>query len=202
MLVIPNNAVVLFQGDSITDVGRNREESTDLGSGYVMMAASWFNATHPKKHVKFLNRGVSGDVATGLRARWQEDCLDLKPTIVSIMIGINDCFLGVENAVYEEAYRSILTDTNEKLNAELILIEPFGVPASINPTPRPDLDIKINIVRKLAREFKATLIPMDGIFAKASTLREPDFWAPDSVHPTSAGHALMARAWLEAVGAL
>jgi lysophospholipase L1-like esterase len=67
---------------------------------------------------------------------------------------------------------------------------------------REDLDPKIAVVRQLAREFHAILVPLDGIFAQASTQREPAFWAGDGVHPSNAGHALIAQSWLRAVKAL
>jgi lysophospholipase L1-like esterase len=67
---------------------------------------------------------------------------------------------------------------------------------------RSDLDPKLDAVRRLAREFGALLVPFDGIFAQAATLREPEYWAGDGVHPTPAGHALMAQTWLRAIRAL
>jgi lysophospholipase L1-like esterase len=57
-------------------------------------------------------------------------------------------------------------------------------------------------VRQLAREFRAIYVPFDGVFAAAACRREPAFWAPDGVHPSPAGHALMAEAWLRATGCL
>ena len=80
---------VLFQGDSVTDCGRDRENAEDLGFGYAVMAASEFSARNPRRNVKFINRGISGNRVRDLRSRWQEDCIDLKPDLVSIMIGIN-----------------------------------------------------------------------------------------------------------------
>ena len=65
-----------------------------------------------------------------------------------------------------------------------------------------DLDPKIQAVRDLAREYNALLIPLDGVFAQASTYREPKVWTPDGVHPSSAGHGLIAKAWLEGIGAI
>src|SRR5690554_4376114 len=86
-VLLHNNEVVLFQGDSITDTGRNRDNGDDLGKGYAMLIASWFNAKYPEKQVKFLNRGISGNRVVNLQSRWAEDCLELQPTWVSIYIG-------------------------------------------------------------------------------------------------------------------
>ncbi len=208
-LLIEDKAVVLFQGDSITDAGRYREDPDDLGTGYAMLAASWFQALYPEKGVRFLNRGVSGDLANDMQKRWQKDCLDLQPSWVSILIGVNDTWRRYDSdivtpiATYEASYRAILVRTVQESHARLILAEPFVLPVLPDRFAwREDLDPRIHVVRKLACEFGALLIPFDGLFAQASTLREPAFWAADGVHPTPAGYALMAQAWLRAVRAI
>lgn len=203
---IKNNSIVLFQGDSITDAGRSRTNDNDLGYGYPSMIAAFFSAKYPEKNVKFINRGINGNRVKDLKARWKEDCIDLKPDWVSILIGINDCWrrydsndpTSVED--FEKGYRDILTRTVKETNARLILCEPFVLPVPEDRKKwREDLDPKIHVVRQLAREFNAIFIPLDGIFAAASVKKEPAFWAADGVHPTSAGHALIAMEWLKAV---
>jgi len=209
-VVIENDALVLFQGDSITDAGWDRENpNEDLGTGYANMAASWFSALYPERNVRFLNRGISGNRVKDLRARWEEDCLELKPDWVSIMIGINDCWRRFDSndptpvRDYEADYRDILTQVAEKLGARLIMLEPFLLPVPKDREAwREDLDPKIDAARRLAREFGAVYVPLDGLFAAAAVRREPAFWAPDGVHPTPAGHALIAQAWLRAVEAI
>jgi acyl-CoA thioesterase-1 len=207
--LIEDGALVLFQGDSITDAGRYRYESNHLGFGYAMMAAAWFSALYPEKSVRFLNRGMSGNRAISLRERWEEDCLELRPDWVSIMIGINDTWRRYDNndptsvQDYEAAYRSMLEQTRDRLKARLILCEPFVLPVPQDrETWREDLDPRIGVVRRLAREFSAILVPLDAIFAQAATQREPAFWASDGVHPTFEGHALIAQSWLRAIKAL
>jgi lysophospholipase L1-like esterase len=207
--VFEDKAVVLFQGDSITDAGRIREDHNDLGRGYAMMAASWFQALYPEKEVCFLNRGIGGNRTNDLTMRWQKDCLDLQPTWISVLIGINDTWRRYDASSittvqeYEEAYRTLLERTRKTLDARFILCEPFVLPVAADREAwREDLDPKIAVVRKLAREYGALLVPFDGIFAQAATLRSPAFWAADGVHPSPAGHALMAQTWLRAVKAL
>lgn len=199
--------VVLFQGDSITDAGRSRENGADLGKGYALMTAALHGAAHPDKQVTFLNRGISGNRVKDLQDRWQADCLDLKPTVVSIYIGINDTWRRYDRndpttaEQYEAGYRDIIGKTLKGLDAKLVLIEPFVLPVPEDrKTWREDLDPKISVVRELAREFGARYVPLDGLFAQASTRAESAYWAPDGVHPSPAGHALIANAWLQAVG--
>ncbi len=207
-VLIEDGAVVQIQGDSITDAGRGRQNDDLLGGGYAGMVASRFSAAFPTKGVRFLNRGVSGNRAVDLQARWDEDCLALKPDWVSIMIGINDTWRSFDSndptgtAEYEAACRNILTRTHDELGAKLILLEPFLLPVPEDRLLwREDLDPKIQALRGLSREFDAVYVPLDGLFAAAATRRDPAFWAPDGVHPTAAGHALIADAWLNAVGA-
>ncbi len=209
MSLIEDGAVVLFQGDSITDAGRVRN-TDDLGSGYAMIAASWFQALYPEKRVRFINRGIAGNRIPDLQQRWQNDCLELRPTWVSILIGINETWRRYDSAdpttveVYEAGYRTLLESVASTLpQVRLVLGEPFVLPVPDDRRAwREDLDPKIDVVRRLAREYRAILVPYDGIFAQAATRREPAFWAADGVHPTPAGHALMAQAWLHAIRAL
>ena len=129
--LIEQGAVVLFQGDSITDAGRDRQNGGDMGRGYAMMAAAWFSALNAEKGVTFLNRGISGNTVVDLKGRWQQDCIDLKPTWVSVLIGINDVgrrYSRNEVATaeqFEADYRGLLERVRDELGARLILCEPF-----------------------------------------------------------------------------
>ena len=208
MTLIENHAVVLFQGDSITDGGRNRDYGSDLGSGYANLATALFTSKYPQKQVSFLNRGISGDRIGNLQARWEKDCLDLKPTWVSIYVGINDTWRRYDGndatsaQDFQANYRKLIVQTKEKLNANIVLIEPFVLPVNESQKAwREDLDPKIQAVRELANEFRTLYVPLDGLFAQASTQTGPAYWAPDGVHPSPAGNALIAQAWLQTVQA-
>lgn len=209
MTLLQNNQRILFQGDSITDAGRSRVDDSDLGQGYAAMLAAWYSALYPADNITFINRGISGNRAKDLRQRWQPDCIDLKPDWVSILIGINDTWRRYDSSdpttteTYEDNYRAILTATRDQLGARIIICEPFLLPTPPDRIPwREDLDPKIAAARRLAREFDAIYVPLDGIFAAAATQREPAFWAGDGVHPSPAGHALIAQSWLRAVKAI
>ncbi|SHH52513.1 SGNH/GDSL hydrolase family protein [Clostridium grantii] len=210
--IIEKNSTILFQGDSVTDCGR-LESSNGLGFGYANMIAAWLTAQYPQKSFNFLNKGISGNRVIDLQNRWKEDCLDLNPSIVSILIGINDCWRKYDNNdataadKFEATYKQLLTEVKEKTNAKIIIMEPFLLPVIEERSDwsagqsqwREDLDPKIHVARKLAREFEATFIPLDGIFAKASMALAMDKWAGDGVHPSQAGHALIAQEWIKAV---
>lgn len=207
MPIFQKDAIVLFQGDSITDCGRDRTDGKSLGHGYASMAAAWFSALYPERGVTFLNRGISGNRVKDLVERWEEDCIALQPDWVSILIGINDCWRRYDRndptpvEAFEHGYRQLLTAVKEKTRAGIILCEPFVLPYPEDRKQwRVDLDPKIQAVRELAREFGAYYVPFDGLFAQAAARTSPQFWAADGVHPSPAGHALMAQAWLRTVG--
>lgn len=208
-MLLNDNDVVLFQGDSITDWGRNREDGASLGVGYSLMVASRLGHLYPEKNITFLNRGIGGNRTIDLQKRWDKDCLELKPNVLSIMIGINDTWRRFDNnentpvEQYEARYRDLLQRATDKLDVKLVMMEPFVLPVPEDRKLwRADLDPKIHVVRELAREFGAVLVPLDGLFAEASTKADPAFWTPDGVHPSPAGHGLIAEAWLKAVGAI
>ncbi|OME77671.1 GDSL family lipase [Paenibacillus sp. FSL A5-0031] len=208
MTLIDQNAIVLFQGDSITDAGRNRNDWANLGSGYANLVTSLFTSKYPEKQATFLNRGISGDRVIDLERRWEVDCLNLKPSLLSVYVGINDTWRRYDNndplstEEYYTTYRRLLSRAKEQLNAKLVLVEPFVLPVNDSQKQwREDLDPKIQAVRELAGEFKAIYVPLDGLFAQAATQTGPAYWAPDGVHPSPAGAALIAEAWLQAVKA-
>lgn len=197
---------VLFQGDSVTDAGRVKDDFFDLGNGYPMLINANFSAAYPEMNIEFINKGISGNRVVDLKGRWQQDCIDLKPDVVSILIGINDTWRKYDSddptdaESYANDFRAILTDVKQNLDAKIIILEPFLLPVMDGQENwRIDLDPKINAVRDIVREFNALYIPLDGMFAAASVVRDCDFWLGDGVHPDMPGHGLIAKAWMEAV---
>ncbi|MFI0901357.1 SGNH/GDSL hydrolase family protein [Streptomyces sp. NPDC020983] len=197
---------VLFQGDSITDAGRDRGDDSSLGNGYVSLVAEKLTAANPARRV--LNRGIAGNRVADLRARWQQDTLDAGPDLLSVMVGINDTWRRYdEGAVttaeeYERDYRAILGQARDA-GARLVLVEPFLVPLDANQWAwREDLDPRIHAVRRLAAEFDAALLAADGLLNQAAReAGDPAAIARDGVHLTPAGHACLAAAWLRLLGA-
>ena len=206
-----SNDHILFFGDSITDCGRDRAakpgDAAGWGAGYVHQIAATLSAQDPTDQLVFTNKGIGGNRIYDLEARLDADVLAHEPDIVSILIGINDVWRRYDSGLVSDvdefaaSYRRVVEQISAD-GAQLVLLEPFVLPVPEDRRAwREDLDPKINIVRDLAREFGATLVPLDGIFAAASCQRESAFWAQDGVHPTPAGHALIARAWIDAMEA-
>lgn len=209
MDVFNKNDIILFQGDSITDALRDRETDGYMGRGYPMMIRAWYSCNFPEKNVRFMNRGLSGNRARDLQERLKKDFIDLKPSWISILIGINDCWQRYEandptpEEEFEDRYRDLLTKLKQDTAARIVLCEPFLLPVTPDKTQwREDLNPKINVVRKIAKEFDTLLVPLDSVFANAAKRFSMDFWSEDGIHPTAAGHALIAREWLKTVGIL
>ncbi len=209
----PQGFTFLFQGDSITDGNRTRNKDWNhiLGHGFMYLIASKLYFENTDKNLLFINRGVSGNKITDLEKRWLPDTLDLKPNVLSILVGVNDAHSVVRNQnpeneqVFEESYRRILKQSLAQ-NPDLILIlcEPFVLPVgNVNN----DIDLwyteikkRQQIVKKLALEFKTLFIPFQSVFDKACEKAPADFWSWDGIHPMPAGHELMAREWIRIVG--
>lgn len=181
---------ILFQGDSITDAGRNRENFHDMGEGYPKYAVENIKNYFPEIDFEFVNLGISGDQTKDLVARLQSDFIDIQPDIVSILIGVNDTWHKAENRewytdeYFEQNYRTILEAIKEKTNARIMMIEQFLLPAEDKAFFRQDLDPKIQITRKLAREYADVFIPLDGLLAAETLNQDWQNLSADGVHPT------------------
>lgn len=202
---------VLFQGDSITDCGRMScggagFTNENMGPGYPGMAAARLLCDRPEIDWSFFNRGISGNRVVDLYARWKCDGINLKPNLVSILIGVNDTWheVGSKNGVevprYERFYREILQWTRDELpKVKFILMEPFILDVGTLP-PEGVAEVKERAVvtKKLAKEFGAAFVPCQSILDKQLKTTKPEHWSKDGVHPTAAGHQLLTDAWLKA----
>ena len=197
---------ILFQGDSVTDAGRNREDPADLGIGYAKMASEMLKAEYPDTEFEFFNRGIGGERAIDLLNRWDRDAIDLKPDVISVLVGINDTWHTVNKQVphetFEVNYRKLLERTKKETNAKLIMLEQFTIPHQNSEQYHPDVNIKIQITRKLAREFADVYVPVDGLLAKACIGADMETLTADGVHPKEAGHRIIAAAYVEAFKSL
>ncbi|WP_460794823.1 SGNH/GDSL hydrolase family protein [Microbacterium sp. GXF0217] len=197
---------ILFFGDSITDAGR-RTDPDQLGDGFVRVIAERFAESRPDLRV--VNRGIGGNRTGDLIARLDADCVDERPDVVSILIGINDVWRRYDDddatsaEQFEANLRTILTELRDRTDAAIVILEPFLLPVTDKLRFREDLDPKIEIERRLADEFGATFIPLDAVLADAAAQAEgPASIAGDGIHPTPDGHRIVADTWLAGVGEL
>ena len=206
-------SVVLFQGDSITDAGRDKKGNgpnnwTALGRGYPCLLAGALLADHAGAKLSVYNRGISGNKVPDLAARWQEDALDLKPAVLSILVGVNDIWHKLAGRYdgsvedYETGYRELLKRTLKGLpGVRIVVCEPFVLRCgAVSDEWFPEFDQRRAAAKRVADELKLTFVGFQSMFDEASKLAPPAYWAGDGVHPTLAGHALMAKTWREVVG--
>lgn len=205
--------VIVFQGDSITDAGRSRdpqEPNAGLGGGYAALAAARLLADHPKQGLQIHNRGISGNRVVDLYARWKVDTLNLRPDILSILIGVNDSWHGfnhnngVEVDRYAQFYRMLLEWTLKELpKVKIVLIDPFVLPiGAVSPEWLPEIEARGQAVQRLAADFGLTRISAQAIFDEAAEKAPLEYWLRDGVHPTLAGHQLLCDAWIAAAADL
>lgn len=207
---LTENSTILFQGDSITDALRIRADGTEMGTGYPQLLAAKLSYEYPQMNFKFCNRGISGNRIIDLYARWTEDCINLQPDVVSILIGVNDIWhdfnygQGVEAEKFEKVYDMLLEETVAKINPKLVLLEPFALKGSATADRwsewKAELEIRRPIVHGLAQKHGAVFVPLQERFDAACRLAPPAHWLRDGVHPKPAGHMLIAKAWLEETG--
>ncbi len=203
--VFQKDARILFQGDSITDGNRGRSADPNhiLGHGYAFIIAAKYGAAFPERNLVFINRGISGNKVTDLEARWQIDTLDLKPDVLSILIGVNDNN-NVPFDQYEMIYDKLLTDTTTaNPNIHLVLCEPFSLPVG-GVKDRWEawfagIKKRQEIVAKLAKKHHAALVRFQKVFDDACKRAPAEYWIWDGIHPTYSGHQLMAEEWVRTV---
>lgn len=199
---------LLFQGDSITDADRKREDYHNLGEGYPKYAAKYLKEKYPDIEFEFINLGCGGDQTKELVNRLEGDFIEIQPDIISILVGINDVwhYAGSRNwqpdDLFEQRYRTVLTAIKERTNAKLMMMEPFLIPTEDKLYFREDLYKKIEIVRTLAREYADVYLPTDGLLQSAFIGDDPLSYAADGVHPTEKGAEYIGRLYVEYVSKL
>jgi lysophospholipase L1-like esterase len=205
---------ILFQGDSITDAGRKKDDPkvndlASLGGGYAFLAAAELLVDHPDGDLKIYNRGISGNKVHQLAERWQQDCIDLKPNVLSVLIGVNDIWHGLNGQydgtveTYRDDYRKLLERTKQELpEVKLVVCEPFVLRCgAVTDKWFPEFDKYRAAAKEIANEFATVWVPFQTMFDEAVKLAPPEHWAGDGVHPSPAGNALMAYTWMKCVNA-
>lgn len=204
---------LLFQGDSITDAGRSREAAGEansqpaLGNGYAWLAASQLLVDRPGDGMKIFNRGISGNRVPDLAARWQAECIDLEPNVLSILIGVNDIWRTFDSGdkgtaeIYEEGYHALIKQTKAALpEATLVICEPFVLRCgAVKDDWLPKFDGYRAGAKRVAEQAGAIFVPFQTMFDEASKIAPAERWAKDGVHPSADGAALMAHTWRRVV---
>ena len=204
MIEIAKNEKILFEGDSVTDALRDRSDKYSL-AGYSSAVAGRLSSLYPSLQAECYNRGVGGDTSSDLLRRLPADLEEVKPTVFSLLIGINDTWRRFDSGnrtsaeKYGENVEKIL-NAAEEYTRKIIILEPFLL--DVDPKKkvfREDLCEKIFVLREIAARHRTEFVPLNGIFAEACCRECPQVYSYDGVHPAAAGHALIAEAWLQRV---
>ena len=196
---------ILFQGDSITDAGRDRRNYYNLGNGYPSVAAPLIREAHPELDIEFINLGISGNRTGQLFDRIKYDAVDLAPDIISILIGINDIWhraigVGTTDEQIELNYRCILDRLKNETNAKIMILSPYLLDVDDKPRMREGLKTVLPIIRKLADEYADVYVPLDERFEEALKTRpEPKFYSGDGVHPNENGARFIGEHYAKAI---
>lgn len=211
-LVLTKGKKILFQGDSITDAGRDKKNQIantqkSFGGGYAWMAASHLLIGNPELNLIIHNRGISGNKVHQLAARWDKDCIELKPEILSILIGVNDIWHGLNGRydgtvkTYEDDFIALLEKTHKSLpKTRFVICEPFVLKCgAVNEKWFPEFDYYRESARKIAAQFDGIFVPFQSMFDEAVKYAPAKHWAGDGVHPSPHGASLMAHFWIKSV---
>lgn len=196
---------ILFQGDSVTEADRDKNNPDDLGPGYALTASNRIREMRPDMEFTFFNRGISGNRAVDLYHRFQKDFLDLKPDLVTILVGVNDSmhrtndvYRFSSNDSFRYYYESILKELKSR-NIKIVMLEPFCLPNPDLHSFRFDLIPKIDIVRMLASEYADRFVLLDGPLFQDALENGLHHLTNDGVHPNAAGRVWLGEKVAEAV---
>ena len=198
---------ILFQGDSITDAGRDKRNYHDVGPGYPKYAVENILATYPEIEFEFINQGISGNRTSQLFDRLYSDALAFEPDIISILIGINDIWhrhnankIATTDEQIALNYRCILDRIKNETNAKIVILAPFVLDAEDKDYLREEIKTVGPIVKELAEKYADVYIPLDEHFAKALTTQpEPLYYSDDGVHPNDNGRMFIGKLYAEAI---
>ena len=199
---------ILFQGDSITDCSRNREKDRSMGEGWANMVAGKLGSEHPGEYM-FLNRGIGGNRSIDVCARIEKDILNLAPDYMSILMGVNDVWhgydgnqAGISAKRFERNYRMLLDDVMETLpNIKIMILGAYVTDGRVleqyGQEFKQEVDLRIEATKRIAKDYGLPFVDLQSVFNEACAKAPACYWTVEGVHPTPAGHALIAKQWLK-----
>ena len=200
---------ILFQGDSITDCSRDKNDPESLGGGYAMLAAKALEEKYPGQF-KFVNRGIPGDWLDKIYQRRQEDILDVKPDYMSLLVGVNDVAVGLRRGTgfdvqaYMEQYDTLLCQVREELpGIKLLLMEPFINEGKVTLEHgiegfEEGVAMCSEAVQMLCAEHELPFLSLQFDLYELEEQHPAGYWTLDGVHPTLNFHEYIAQKWVKA----
>ncbi|MBE6674104.1 MAG: lysophospholipase [Ruminococcaceae bacterium] len=204
---------ILFQGDSITDADRSRTENHILGRGYPLLVEAALGLEEPGKH-EFINKGISGNRVVDVYARIKCDIINLKPDVMSILIGVNDVWHelgespnGVDADKFFKIYSMLIEEIKEALpSIKIMILEPFVLKACSTEEHWDFFSTEVkkrgDVAKKIAEKYGLPFIPLQNGFDELAKKAPNEYWLGDGVHPTAKGHEFIKNEWLKAYKSL
>lgn len=206
--------IIVFQGDSITDAGRAKDNDISVGVGYANLVKAHLSANEPYQY-QFYNRGISGNRVVDLYARIKIDMINLKPDYMSILVGVNDVWHeytrqnGVSAEKFEMVYGLMIEELQQALpDLKIFILEPFVLPGTATENTdehparweyfRSEVELRAKAAKRVAEKYNLPFVPLQKMFDDANAnAPESGYWLGDGVHPTPAGHELIKQQWLK-----
>lgn len=200
---------ILFQGDSITDAGRARDNDVNVGLGYPLLVKAALGLECPGEH-EFINRGISGNRIVDVYARIKSDIINLKPDVMSLLIGVNDVWHetgedpnGVDNEKFFKIYSMLIEEVREALpDLKIMIMEPFVLKAAATEEYweyfSTEVPKRAAMAKKIAEKFNLPFIPLQAGLDALCEKAPASYWLEDGVHPSAMGHEYIKTQWIEA----
>lgn len=206
---------ILFQGDSITDCGRARDNIASVGTGYAFMVKGELGCEQPGEF-NFVNRGISGNRIVDVYARIKQDIINLKPDYMSLLIGVNDVWHelggrcnGVSAEKFEKIYDMLIGEVLEALpDLKIMILEPFVLEASATAATeeepdrwdnfRSEVPLRAAAAKRIAQKYGLPFVALQEKLDEAAKKAPANYWLADGVHPTPVGHFIIKEEWLKA----
>lgn len=199
---------ILFQGDSITDAGRDRDNDVNVGVGYPLLVKASLGLESPGKY-EFVNRGISGNRVVDVYARIKNDIINLRPDVMSILIGVNDVWHefaespnGVDADKYFKIYDMLIEEVKSALpDIKIIIMEPFVLKACATEEKWDSFNLEVKkraeMAKKIAEKYNLPFISLQDGFDGLAKNIEASYWLRDGVHPTAMGHEYIKNEWIK-----
>ncbi len=201
------NIKILFQGDSITDGNRNKDEKLrwdgnhQIGHSYAFSVCGMLALEYPDIRFEFENRGVSGNTIGKILRRADRDIIAVNPDILTLLCGINDGPVWgrkpTSPSSFANRYERLLQKCAQNLpNMKIFLLEPFYFPISPHDKACKQwqalLEQYRSAIKDLADKYNAEYIPLQEKFNIAAKNFDMRYWLWDGIHPSEQGHGIIA----------
>lgn len=202
-IILKKDSKVVIIGDSITDVKFNKRKRFSIKGKDVYALQLKRKLKKYSKNIQVEIRGIASNRTYHVYDRLTKDCIDLKPDVIIMLIGVNDAWENYVPEKYPPLLRPLEPHTREiyrRIKAELpdaqiMYLMPFMIDAVEEKLPfHKTLDEFREILKNIALENGTVVLDLQAVFNKAQSAVAPVKLAVDGIHPTNLGHKVIADA--------